>query len=45
MFALRTLVQFGFWVVGYTETLFLQITLFMIGVEYGTVLSVPVGEI
>lgn len=45
MFILRTLVQFGYWLVGYTETLFLQITLFLIGLEYGTVLAVPVGEI
>lgn len=45
MFALRNLVQFGYWMVGHTESLFLQITLFLIGLEYGTVLTIPVGDI
>lgn len=45
MFILRNLVQVGYWLVGYSESLYLQITLFLIGLEYGTVLSISVGEI
>lgn len=45
MFLLRNIVQIGYWLIGYSESLFLQITLFLIGLEYGTVLTVPVGEI
>ena len=45
MFLLRNIVQFGYWLIGYSENLYLQITLFLIGLEYGTVLTIPVGEI
>jgi len=45
MFLLRNIVQFGYWLIGYSESLYLQITLFLIGLEYGTVLTIPVGEI
>lgn len=42
-FILRNLVQLGYWIVGFTSTLYLQIPLFLIGLEYGTILSIPLG--
>jgi hypothetical protein len=45
MFLLRNLVQVGYWVVGFTSTLYLQVPLFLIGLEYGTILTIAVGEI
>jgi hypothetical protein len=45
MFLLRNIVQLLYWIVGYSETLFLQIPLFIIGLEYGTVMSIAVGDI
>lgn len=45
MFLLRNLVQLLYWILGFTETLFLQIPLFITGLEYGTVLITSVGDI
>lgn len=45
MFLLRNIIQYGYWLIGYSESLYLQITLFLIGLEYGTVLTIQVGEI
>ena len=45
MFVIRSLVQLLYWVLGYSEALFLQIPLFIIGLEYGTILSVSISEI
>ena len=45
MFILRNLVQLTYWIVGYSAGLFLQIPLFLMGLEYGIVLSVSMSEI
>lgn len=45
MFLLRSLVQFNYWLVGYSEGLFLQIPLFLTGLEYGTILTLEPGQI
>ena len=43
MFLLRNMVQMIYWIVGYSTGLFLQIPLFIIGLEYGTILSVSIS--
>jgi hypothetical protein len=45
MFLLRATVQLFYWILGYSEMLFLQIPLFLIGLEYGTVMTKEVGDI
>ena len=45
VFVLRNFVQLVYWILGYSEALFLQIPLFLIGLEYGTVMTRKVGEI
>lgn len=45
MFLLRNSVQLMYWIIGYSTGWFLQIPLFLIGLEYGTILSVSLGEI
>ncbi len=45
VFVLRNFVQLVYWILGYSESLFLQIPLFLIGLEYGTVMTRKVGEI
>ncbi len=44
-FLLRNFVQLVYWILGYSEALFLQIPLFLIGLDYGTVMTKAVGEI
>lgn len=45
MFVLRNLVQLGYWIIGYSEGLFLQIPLLMMGLEVGVGMMVGVSEI
>lgn len=45
MFILRNIVQYVYYVIGYSTMLFLQIPLFLIGLEYGTILSLNVDDI
>ena len=45
MFLIRNAVQLIYWIMGFSTGLFLQIPLFIIGLEYGTILSVSVSDI
>ena len=45
MIFLRTTVSYVFWIIDYTTIIFLQLPLFLTGLEYGTILSFDLSTI